>query len=421
MNAPAYRRYLLVILLVIYAFNAMDGLALGLVMQNIKADLSLSDTELGTLSGIAFAMFYSVMGIPIARWADRGDRVAIISITLALWSTMVALCGFATNFTQLLLLRVGVAVGESGCIPPAHSLIADYFDRSERPRAVAIYMSGGALSVALGYFLAGWVNQYYGWRVTFFMLGAPGPILAVVAWLTLREPRRRGDRKEVPEPPAEKVELLKVWATLKSNRTFIHLLFGYSVASFFANGITNWQPAFFFRTYGLNTGELGTWFALIYGVGGMAGIYLGGEWASRRAAHNEPLQLRVMALMYCVFAMVSAMIYLSPSAYLAFGLMGLGFVGGATIAAPLFATIQTLVPERARATAIAIVFLFANLIGMGLGPLVSGALSDALRPWLGDESLRYALLLLSPGYLWSGWHLWLGSRTVSEDLSEACS
>src|SRR5687768_16882052 len=183
-----YKVYLLVLLLVICAFNYIDRLALGLVLQDIKVDLSLTDTQLGLLSGIAFALFYSIMGIPIARWADRGNRVAIITFTTALWSAAVALCGVASNFVQLLLIRIGVAVGEAGCTPPAHSLIADYFTRAERPRAVAIYMLGGQLSV-VGYLWAGWLNELYGWRVTFMLLGLPGLGLAALAWLTLREPR----------------------------------------------------------------------------------------------------------------------------------------------------------------------------------------------------------------------------------------
>src|SRR5688572_19698438 len=153
---------MLVVLLVILASNYADRMALGLVMQDIKIELALSDVELGVLSGIAFAFFYSVMGIPIARWADRGNRVTIIALTTALWSAAVALCGLAGNFVQLLLIRIGVAVGEAGCIPPAHSLIADYFTRAERPRAVAIYMLGGSLSVVVGFFVAGWLNELYG-------------------------------------------------------------------------------------------------------------------------------------------------------------------------------------------------------------------------------------------------------------------
>jgi MFS family permease len=190
MQHPAYRRYLLGVLLVIFAFNAVDRQALGLFMQDIKIDLGLSDTQLGLLTGIAFALFYSIMGIPLARWADRGNRVLIIALTTALWSAAVFLCGFAGSFVQLFLIRIGAAVGEAGCIPPAHSLLADYFDRAERPRAVAIYMLGVPLSALVGSFLAGWLNELYGWRFAFKVLGLPGLALAALAWLSLREPRQ---------------------------------------------------------------------------------------------------------------------------------------------------------------------------------------------------------------------------------------
>jgi MFS transporter, Spinster family, sphingosine-1-phosphate transporter len=431
MNETGYKNYLLIVLLVIAALNFVDRMALGLLLQDIKLDFDLSDTQLGFLSGIAFALFYSAMGIPIARWADRGDRVAIIAITTALWSAAVALCGVAGNFAQLLLIRVGVAVGEAGCIPPAHSLIAHYFARAERPRAVAIYMLGWPLALAMGYFLAGWVNERYGWRVTFMVLGLPGLGLAALAWLTLREPRR-GKRAAYPSSrfatvsisshsnavalASEHPSLKEVCLTLWSNRTFRHLLLCFAVAYFFGYGIGQWQPAFFIRSYGIQTAELGAWFAVIWGGGGLLGTYLGGELASRRAANNERLQLKAMAAVYCGFGVVSACIYLSPNQYVAFALMGLAAVGITTVGGPLFATIQTLVPDRMRAMSIALVYLFANLIGMGLGPLATGMLSDAIRPWAGDDSLRYALLVLSPGYLWCGWHLWRGSKTVSSDL-----
>jgi MFS family permease len=421
MATTRYRNYLLTILLVVLAFNYMDRLALGLVLQDIKADLALSDTQLGLLSGIAFALFYSLMGIPIARWADRGNRVTIISVTAALWSIMVALCGTATSFVQLLLIRVGVAVGEAGCIPPAQSLIADYFARAERPRAFAIYMLGAPLSMVIGYFLAGWLNELYGWRATFMILGLPGLGLSVLTWFTLKEPRggKSGMVSRTAELSPAQPSMKEVCVTLWANRTFRHLLFCFSVMSFFGYGILQWQPAFFIRSFGLQTGELGTWFAVIYGLGGLLGTCWGGEWASRRAAHNEGLQLKVMAVAYCIFAVISALIYLSSNHYVAFALMALAAVGGATATGPLFATIQTLVPPRMRAVSIATIYLFANLIGMGLGPLAAGALSDALRPQFGEESLRYALLTLCPGYLWGGWHLWRGSRTIAHDLQAA--
>ncbi len=433
MQATTYsKNYHLNVLLVILAFNLLDRMALGVLLQDIKVDLSLSDTQLGLLTGIAFALFYSVMGIPIGRWADRGDRVRIITITTALWSAAVALCGAAGSFAQLMLVRILVGVGEAGCIPPAHSLIADYFDRAERPRAVARYMLGFPLSAVMGYFLAGWLNELYGWRMTFVLLGLPGLGLAVLAWFTLEEPRRRkpayvaadtAATHSLSPPPVSQVSLppslKEVCIALWANTTFRHLLLCWSVMSFFGYGIAQWKPTFFIRSFELQTGAVGTWFAVIYGVTGLLGTYIGGALASRLAAHNERLQLTAMAVAVASFAVISAGIYLSPNQYLAFGLLALSLVGVYSIYGPLFATIQTLVPDRMRAMSIALIFLFANLIGMGLGPLAAGALSDALRPEVGEESLRYALLILSPGYLWPAWHLWRGSKTVAHDLKSA--
>jgi MFS family permease len=425
MKETTYRKYLLTVLLVIQAFNYLDGLAMGLVSQNIKMELHLSDTELGFLTGIAFWLFYSTMGIPIARWADAGNRVTIISLTLGIWSVMVALCGKAANFAQLLLVRVCVAVGEAGCIPPAHSLISDYFTRGERPRALAIYMLGGPMSMTFGYFLAGWLNELYGWRAMFIMLGLPGLGLAAVAWLTLKEPRLAiGDKTVVSPFPrrdtttqrSNRTSLGQVFSILWKMAAFRHLLISFAVISFFVSGILQWQPAFFVRSYGLKTGELGTWFAVVYGLGGMLGTYTSGELVSRFATNNECLQLRAMAVLTCVFGVFSALIYLAPNRYWAFGLLAIAAVTGNAVNGPVFAAIQSLVPSHMRATSIALIYLVANLVGTGLGPLAVGALSDAMRPWAGDESLRYALLVLCPGYLWGGWHLWRAGRTVGRDL-----
>ena len=423
MREGVYRNYLLLVLLGILAFNYQDRLALGLVMQDIKVDLDLSDTELGFLTGIAFAIFYSIMGLPIARWADRGDRVQVIAVTTALWSGAVAACGLASSFVQLLLVRIGVAIGEAGCMPPAQSLIASHFDRHERPRAMAIYMLGGPISMVIGYFAAGWLNELFGWRRMFLILGPPGMLLAALAWFTLRDPRRSGrfdaGAATPTSSPASPPRLGDVIGVLSRNAAFRHLLLAISVMYFFSFGIGQWKAAFFIRSYGLGTGELGTWFAVIYGLGGIAGTYLGGAWASRAAGGNERLQLKVMALAYCAFAAVSSGIYLSPNRYWAFAFIAFAAVGGGMALGPLFATIMTLVPERMRATATALIYFLANLVGMGLGPLAIGILSDALRPWAGGESLRYALLLLCPGYCWTGWHLWRASRTVAADLAEA--
>lgn len=422
-----YRSYLLTVLLVILACNYVDRYALGLLLQDIKLDLHLTDTQLGLLTGIAFALFYSVMGIPIARWADRGNRVTIITLSTALWSVAVALCGMAGNLVQLLLVRVAVAVGEAGCIPPAHSLIADYYSRAERARAVARYMLGAPLAVLIGYYVAGWLNEFYGWRVTFVVLGLPGLALSILAWSTLKEPRRLlaqrdsspallADASHSATQEAPSAGFKEVCVTLWTNRAFRHLVLGLSITYFFGYGITQWKPAFFMRSFGLKTGELGTWLALITGLGGLFGTYLGGELASRFASQNERLQLKAAAIAYCCFGFLSAGTYLAPTQPIAFGLVACVTVGYTMVNGPLFATVQTLVPARMRAMSIAMVYLFANLIGMGLGPLAAGALSDVLHARFGEESLRYALLAMSPGYPWAGWHLWRASLTVNEDI-----
>lgn len=413
MHKDVNKNYLLVLLMLILASNYVDRMALGIVLQDIKIDLSLSDTQLGFLSGIAFAIFYSVMGIPIARWADRGNRIAIITLTTGLWSVAVAMCGAAMSFVQLMLIRIGVAVGEAGCMPPAHSLISDYFTREERPRALGIYMMGASLSFFLGFFLAGWLNQFYGWRVTFMVLGLPGLALAALAWLTLKEPRL--ERSNQVSVLAQR-SIKEVWSTLWGSSTFRNLLLCLSVGLFFTYGVLQWQPAFFIRTYGMQTGELGGWLALAYGVGGLIGNYGGGAAASRFAAGDERLQLAAMAFVFGGVGLFSVGVYLAPDKYWALGALFFAIAGLSAVNGPILGTIQTLVPPSMRATATSVVFLFANLIGMGLGPLAAGALSDALRPEFGEQSLRYALLVLCPGYLWAAWHVWRASRTVKRDL-----
>lgn len=413
MRKVAYRHYMLAFLTVILVFNYVDRFALGVLLQDIKEDLLLTDTQLGFLTGIAFALFYSVMGVPIARWADRGNRVTIISLTTALWSVAVALCGAAGSFAQLLLIRVGVAVGEAGCVPPAFALIADYFSRAERPRAAAIYGAGGGISIVIGYFVAGWLNEFYGWRMTFVLLGTPGLILAALALCTLRESRCA----RPPEAPMAQPRMQDIFVALWANKTFRHLLLCLSVSFIFTYGILQWQPAFFIRSYGMSTGETGTWLAVVYGLSTIPGTYLGGHLATRYAPDDEALQLKGMALAVAGAGVLSVFIYLSPNQYWAFVWLFLASTLQTTLSGPLFSTIQTLVPERMRAVSFALVYLFANLFGMGLGPLAAGALSDAFRPWAGEESLRYASMLLAPGYLWVAWHAWRASKTVAADLA----
>lgn len=412
-TSPRYRNWMLTVLAATLAFSYVDRYVLGLVLQDIKADLALSDTQLGLITGIAFAFFYAVMGVPIARWADRGNRVAIVSSALALWSVAAALCGAVGSFAQLIAARVAVAVGEAGCIPPSHSLIADTYNRQDRPRAMARYMLGGPASLVIGFFAGGWIAEACGWRMAFLILGLPGIPLAVLVWLTVREPRRFASAANAVPPPRFSHVCVLLW----SIPTFRHLLACVSLVYFFGSGLNVWQPAFFIRTYGLGTGELGTWLTVIFGFGGLVGTYFGGEWAARHARGNEKLQLKVMAAMYCGFGVVSSLTYVSPSAYWAFLFLAIGSVGIGVVNGPLFAMIQSLVPGRMRAVSVALVYLIANLTGVGLGPLLVGVLSDVWSATFGADALRYALLVLYPGYFWCGWHLLRAVKTIDQDLN----
>jgi len=412
------RHYLLAVLTVIVAFNYTDRFAFGIVLQDIKSDLHLTDSQLGILSGMAFAALYSTMGLPIARWADRGNRIAIISLATGIWSIAVAACALARGYAQLALMRVVVGVGEAGCVPPSLSLIADFFPRTERARAVSIYMQGITASLVIGYLASGWLNQMLGWRVTFLIIGLPGCLLATIARTTLREPRAvRGAQQRVsPVPLGEAVR------TLAANRTFRHLLLANAAMWFISYGTMQWTPAFMVREFGVSTGELGTWFAALYGIGGVLGTYLGGELAMRCAKDNERLQLRAMACVIALSAIVNGLAYLpaaAPNAGFAYAWLGLSYWLGALTNGPLFAVLQGLVPATIRATATAVIYLFANLIGIGLGPWLAGTLSDHLQPQLGAESLRYAMLIMCPGMLWGAWHLLAASASVTRDTLEA--
>lgn len=428
-----YRTYLLVLLAVIYAFNFMDMGAFGMALQSIKVSLHLSDAQLGLVSGVAFSVFYSTVGVGLGRWADVGNRVTILSVTRIIWGVMVILTGRARSFMQMFAVRMGVAVGESGCLPPAYSLIGEYFSRAERPRALGIFFLGIPLSMLLGFFVSGWLIQHCGWRETFTIMGLPGFALALVVWLTLKEPRRRR-RENVPEYKARAAvrqmsdidapdsALLSLWETFKhlyANATFRRVLLAFVVSYFFFYGAYQWQAAFFIRSYGMQTGTLGAWLAVAYGVPGVIGNYLGGVMVSRWATGNERLQLIIMAVLYCISGVVLPFVYLTHDAHAAFALIAISTLAFQLGNPAVVGSLQAVVPARMRAISIMIVFLFANLIGLGLGPVLTGVLSQALQHTFGVDSLRYALALMSPWFFVCGWLVWRGSKTAARDVEVA--
>lgn len=429
-SSRSYKHYVLGVLTIILMFNGIDRIALGVLLQAIKVDFDLSDTQLGLLGGIAFALFYSIMGVPIARWADTGNRVKIIALSCVLWCAAVAMCGLASTFAHLVVIRVVVAIGEAGCLPPAFSLMADYFNRAERPRAVAIFGLGGTFALVIGYFAGGWLNDHYGWRITFVALGAPGVLLGLLAYFTLKEPRCDRSAVSIGKIVRQTVDDSRqqavithpptavVCATLWANVTFRRLLLCLSGLLFFNFGIGQFLPAFFIRTHGFTAQQVGAWLAIVGGIGGALGACVGGELAARYAANKESLQLRAMTFVLCGAGVAAMLAYITSSAHVALSLLGLHIFGLFAINGPLFATMQTLVPERMRAMAFAVAYLVANLVGMGVGPIAAGALSDLYESWAHQDSLRYALLTLAPGYFIVAWCAWKSSASVTDDIPQ---
>lgn len=413
----AYKDYLLAMLVLVAAFSYFDRFVFALALEPIKQDLGLSDSQLGLMTGFAFAAFYALAGIPIARWADRGNRVTISSLSVGLLSLAVFLCSLVSSFSQLLIARAGVAVGEAGSVPSAQSLIAEYFDRAERPRAMAIYFANYSISMIIGYLIGGWLLELFGWRTTFMIIAVPGLVIAIWVKLTLREPRLNFVNQE----PTGGQPMMATLTILWQQKTFRQILAAFCVVYFFSMGTSQWLAAFFMRSHGMEAGELGAWLALTWGVFGILGNFLGGYYARRYAAQQERKQLRTIAFVAIANAFASAMVYLSTNQYCALGFIALTAVLTTFGNGPVFAAIQSLVSDKMRSVTVAIIFLFANLIGFGLGPFALGIVSDLLFPTLGNESLRYALVIFCPGMFWVSFHYLAAAETIEQDIEQLSS
>ena len=279
-----YRRYVLVLLTLVYALNFIDRQILVILQESIKVDMDLSDSQLGLLTGFAFAIFYVSVGIPIARWADVGNRRNIVSLAVAVWSGMTALSGFTQNFWQLLMARIGVGVGEAGGSPPSHSMISDYYPVEQRGSALSFYSTGVYLGILFGFLIGGWINSEFGWRMAFFVVGVPGFLVALLVRLTIREPVRGGLEGRALEAPATFGETLR---TLKGFGSFKLFAVAAGLNAFSSYGIGNFTPSFLIRSHGFTSLEVGTSLALITGIGGALGTYMGGVLADRYGTNDK--------------------------------------------------------------------------------------------------------------------------------------
>ncbi len=411
-----YTRYALGLLLVVYVVNFLDRQVIAILLQAIKADLGVSDSALGFLSGIAFAALYSVLGIPLARLADRGVRRTLIAASLAVWSGMTALQGLAASFVWLVLARVGVGIGEAGCSPPAHSLIADLFAPARRATALSIYALGIPIGAAIGLYGGGLLREAFDWRTALVIVGLPGLVLALLVQLTLREPTRgwwEGARGQEPQP-----SLTEVAAVLRARRSFVHMAFAGALHAFYGYGAGAFNPAFLERVHGLAPLEIGAWLGGIAATTGVLGTFLGGWLTDRVSGRDQRWYAWLPGIGSVIAVPFVLLFYLWDHGREALALAALPAILGGLYLGPTFAMAQALVPPRMRAQAAAVLLLILNLIGMGLGPQFVGVLSDALAPRFGVESIRWALLAtVVVGALWSAVHYFAAARTLREDLA----
>ena len=408
-----YRYYVLITLALVYAFSYMDRQIMSILMDDIKAEFLLSDTQLGLLSGLAFAIFYATLGLPIARLADRSNRVRIISIAVAVWSAMTALTATAGSFLQLLLVRIGVGVGEAGAGPSSHAVLSDYFGPQERPLALSIYSSGVVVGALMGLALGGYIAEQYGWRLAFVVAGLPGLLLALLVWLTVKEPKRSGDNGHESNDAGG--NQISFWAAVKElwdNRVYRYVNLGHLLAVAFAYSVSSWVPALFLRRWDVGQAEVGTTVGFAFLAGGLPGMIAGGWLATRLSKIDRRWEAWVSAVTLCIATPLYFFAFSAASMATASLLLTLGTFFNQCSHGPGMAVLQNSVNASRRAFAAAFMFFCSNLFGLGLGPLTVGAISDLGLAASPAASLALAmscmLILLLPAVIcyWYGGVLW---------------
>lgn len=426
-----YRNYAMGLLLVIYILNFVDRQVINILAEPIKNELGLLDWQLGAMSGLAFAVFYTVLGLPIARYAEHGNRPRIIAVALALWSGFTALCGMAQNFVQLVLFRIGVGIGEAGCTPPAHSLITDYVPKEKRASALAFYSMGTPLGSLVGMGLGGVIADAYGWRWAFIVCGLPGIILAIIVAMTLVEPRVKRVLDDVKRVAAKGPSFSDALKVLTHKRTFWFIAFAAAIKAFIGYGHAPFTASFFLRNhaeditrlaamFGLQSqGFLGLALGIVGGLAGAIGAFIGGQIADKYGAKD----LRAYASVPAIAALLTMPVYVFAmtvdNAAVAIGTLAINALLGTLWYGPVYATAQSIAPAHMRATAAAIMLFIINLVGLGLGPLAVGILSDylAIGQEMGKaEGVRWALIISVLANVGAVALFWMARKSIREEM-----
>jgi len=415
--SPGYARYVLGLLSLVYVVSFIDRQILAMLMEPIKQEFGASDTAMGLLTGFAFVLFYTLAGIPIARLADRASRKYIIAASLAVWSAMTAASGLVRTFAGLATVRVLVGVGEAGCNPSAHSLIADYFPPQRRATALAVYACGVYFGSAIAFLAGGWLLTRYDWRTAFIVVGAPGVLLAAIVALTVRElPRGFAEGRRVVE--TNQASFGEVLRFLVRRRAFMLIVLGTAVQSLSGYAVITWGPTFLARVHSMPWEDIGLHLGWIVGLGGSFGALAGGRLADYMARRDVRWYMRLPALqaLIAIPFVVGFTLLPQPSqslwCFIPFYVLGAMYVG------PMFAMVQGLVELRMRATAAAILLFVTNMVGLGLGPLLVGVLNDHVFGYEhGAAAIRYSLLVVGVLGGSACWLFWAASRRLKQELA----
>lgn len=411
------KRYTLSVLVVVYTFNFIDRQILSILIEPIKTDLGISDFGMGLLSGTAFAIFYATLGMPLALVADRWNRRNLIGLSLAVWSAMTALSGLAMNFWQLAVARIGVGIGEAGCSPSAHSMLADLYPAKERATALGIYALGIPIGIMFGMFAGGAIADAFGWRWAFFVVGVPGLFLSAVVFLTVKEPPR-GHADGVQLDSSQKnPTIMEVARYLFSRRSFLHLATGGGLTAFVGYGLVTWAPTFFLRSHGLSLTEAGFYLGLVLGIPGGLGIVLGGWLSDRFGAKDARWYLWIVTVALLVAVPCSAAAFLVDAWWLSLILLSFPIMLGNFYQGTTFAQVQGLAPVRMRAVAAAVLLFVLNFIGFVFGPPAVGLLSDMLVATYNGDALRYSLFAWGFVNIWAAYHYWRAGHYLPGDLA----
>ena len=409
-----YVWYVVGVCFVAYTVNFVDRQILAILLSPISKELNLKDVHLGLLSGTAFGIFYATMGIPIGRLADRHPRRTVMAVSVALWSAMTALSGAARGFYTLLACRIGVGVGEAGCSPPAISLLSDYVAPEKRARAMALYSMGVPVGIMIGFLAGGYLREEIGWRLAFVVVGLPGLLVAALLFFTVREPPRV---LQATLPPVS-----EVFRFLWERRSFRYLSLGAGLYAFAAYSTAFMLALFLERSHGLSAVEQGQAAALIIGGGAGVGTFAGGFLADAWARRDRRAYALVPMISMAIAVPGAAIAFLSNNTTFAIFALMIPGLCGQMYQAPAFAASQSLATPGMRVTAAAILFFVINIIGLMCGPATTGWLSDTLRPEYGEESMRYALLVVNMVfYAGASVLFWLSSRSMVEDFDRVAA